>query len=81
MELLYANASVSISELKKNPSAIIQRAEGFPVAVLNHNRPAAYLVPVAAFEAMMEQLDDQMLVRLVKERQSESTVEVAVDDL
>ena len=81
MEHLYANASVSISELKKNPSAIIQRAEGFAVAVLNHNRPAAYLVPVAAFEAMMEQLDDQALVRLVKQRQKEKTVEVALDDL
>jgi len=43
MEQLYANTSVSISELKKNPSAIIQGAEGFAVAILNHNRPAAYL--------------------------------------
>ena len=54
MELLYTNASVSISELKKNPTAVIEGAEGFPVAVLNHNKPAAYLVPAAAFEAMME---------------------------
>ena len=81
MEQLYANTSVSISELKKNPSAIIERAEGFPVAVLNHNRPAAYLVPVAAFEAMMEQLDDQALMRVIKERQAEATVKVALDDL
>jgi antitoxin StbD len=81
MEQLYANTSVSISELKKNPSAIIQKAEGFAVAVLNHNRPAAYLVPVAAFEAMMDQLDDQALARLVKERQAEATVKVALDDL
>ncbi|HEY3327980.1 MAG TPA: type II toxin-antitoxin system prevent-host-death family antitoxin [Novimethylophilus sp.] len=81
MEQLYANTSVSISELKKNPSAIIESAEGFPVAVLNHNRPAAYLVPVAAFEAMMEQLDDQALARLIKERQAEATVKVSLDDL
>ncbi len=81
MEQLYANASVSISELKKNPSAIIQSAEGFAVAILNHNRPAAYLVPVAAFEAMMDQLDDQALARLVKERQAEKSVEVSLDDL
>jgi antitoxin StbD len=81
MEQLYANTSVSISELKRNPSAIIQAAEGFPVAVLNHNRPAAYLVPVAAFEAMMEQLDDQFLTRLVKARLAEATVRVELDDL
>ena len=49
MELLYTNASVSISELKKNPTAVIDEADGFPVAVLNHNRPAAYLVPAERF--------------------------------
>lgn len=81
MKHLYANTSVSISELKKNPSAIIKRAEGFPVAVLNHNRPVAYLVPVAAFEAMMEQLDNQALMRLIKERQAEATVKVLLGDL
>jgi antitoxin StbD len=81
MEQLYANTSVSISELKKNPTAVIQNAEGFAVAVLNHNRPAAYLVPVATFEAMMDQLDDQVLARLVKARQAEKTVQVELDDL
>ncbi len=81
MELLYTNASVSISELKKNPTAVIEEADGFPVAVLNHNRPAAYLVPAAAFEAMMEKLDDIELARLVKERGNESTVRVTLDDL
>lgn len=81
MELLYTNASVSISELKKNPTAVIDEADGFPVAVLNRNKPAAYLVPAAAFEALMEKLDDLELVRLVKERESEPTVKVALDEL
>lgn len=81
MELLYTNASVSISELKKNPTAVIEHSEGFPVAVLNHNKPAAYLVPVAAFEAMMEKLEDIELARLVKEREHEPTVKVDPNDL
>ncbi len=81
MELLYTNASVSISELKKNPTAVIEEANGFPVAVLNHNKPAAYLVPVAAFEAMMEKLDDIDLARLVEERAHEPTVKVEPNDL
>ena len=81
MEQLYANTSVSITELKKNPSAVIHNAEGFAVAVLNHNRPAAYLVPVATFETMMDQLDDQVLARLVKARQAEKTVKVTLDEL
>lgn len=81
MEHLLANASVSISELKKNPSAVIEAAMGQPVAVLNHNKPAAYLVPVASFEAMMEHIDDQALAEIVKSRQGEASVAVRLDDL
>lgn len=81
MELLYTNASVSISELKKNPTAVIDEADGFPVAVLNRNKPAAYLVPAAAFEALMEKLDDLELARLIKERENEPTVKVTLDEL
>ncbi|APG25690.1 type II toxin-antitoxin system Phd/YefM family antitoxin [Syntrophotalea acetylenica] len=81
MERLYARASVSISDLKKNPSRIINEAEGTPVAILNHNKPSAYLVPAKAFEALMEQLEDYELSRLVKEREKESTIPVSLDEL
>ncbi|MGH8613908.1 MAG: type II toxin-antitoxin system Phd/YefM family antitoxin [Gammaproteobacteria bacterium] len=57
MEVVYADASVSITELKKNPSAVIEQAGGFPVAILNHNKPAAYLVPASAFEELMDKLE------------------------
>jgi antitoxin StbD len=59
----------------------ISRAHGAPVAILNHNRPTAYLVPAAAFEAIMEQLDDQFLLQLVKDRQQERSVKVSLDEL
>lgn len=81
MERLYARASVSISDLKKNPSRIIHEAEGTPVAILNHNKPSAYLVPAEAFEALMEKLEDYELSRIVEERENEPTVKVALDDL
>lgn len=81
MQTMLATATVSISELKKNPSDVISRAHGAPVAILNHNRPTAYLVPAAAFEAIMEQLDDQFLLQLVKDRQQERSVRVSLDEL
>jgi antitoxin StbD len=81
MQAIYATATVSISDLKKNPSDIINRSHGVPVAILNHNRPTAYLVPAAAFEAMIEQLDDQYLIQLVKDRQQERSVRVSLDEL
>ncbi|MGH8654186.1 MAG: type II toxin-antitoxin system Phd/YefM family antitoxin [Gammaproteobacteria bacterium] len=81
MEVVYADASVSITELKKNPSAVIEQAEGFPVAILNHNKPAAYLVPAAAFEALLDKLEDVELAAIVKQREGQAEVEISLDEL
>ena len=81
MDKIFARASVSISELKKNPSRIINEAEGAPVAILNHNKPSAYLIPAETFEALMEKFEDYELTRLVKEREHEPTVKVSLDEL
>jgi len=81
MQRIYARSSISISDLKKNPSSIINQAHGEPVAILNHNRPTAYLVPVEAFDAIMERLDDIELARLVRERRDEASVKVSLDEL
>jgi len=81
MERLYSRASVSISDLKKNPSRIINESEGSPVAILNHNRPSAYLIPAGAFEVLMEKLEDYELSRVVKEREHEPTVKITLDEL
>ncbi len=83
MKTVLANCSASISELKKNPSALIDEAEGEPIAILNHNRPTAYLVPAETYEAIMERLEDYQLGLLVNERQNEKieAVEVDIDDL
>lgn len=81
MQTIHAATAVSISDLKKNPSDIIKRSHGAPVAILNHNRPTAYLVPAEAYEALMEQLDDQYLVQLVKDRQQERNIRIKLDEL
>lgn len=81
MDRIYARASVSISDLKKNPSRIINEAEGAPVAILNHNKPSAYIIPAEAFEALMEKFEDYELSRIVKERENEPTVKVSLDEL
>jgi len=83
MKAVLANCSASISELKKNPSALIDLAEGEPIAILNHNRPTAYLVPAETYEQLMEKLEDYQLGLIVKERQNEkiSAIEVNIDEL
>jgi antitoxin StbD len=83
MESVLASCSASISELKKNPSALIEKSDGQPIAILNHNRPTAYLVPAETYEQLMEKLEDLQLGIIVKERQHEkiSAVEVSLEDL
>ena len=66
MDALFAEASVGITEFKKNPSAVIRNAGNAPVVILHHNRPTAYLVPVHRYEAMMDMLDDLALAEIVR---------------
>lgn len=83
MRQILADYSASISELKKNPTALLTEANGSPVAILNHNKPAAYLVPAETYEWMMEMLDDQELAQLIESRRADRSQAVAVslDDL
>lgn len=57
MEQVLASRSVSITELKRSPSAVLEQAGSEPVAVLNHNRPAAYLLSPRVYEAMLNRLN------------------------
>ncbi len=83
MESVLAGCSASISELKKNPSALIEQSDGEPIAILNHNKPTAYLIPAETYEAILEKLEDYQLGLIVKERQNEkiSAVEITLDEL
>lgn len=83
MEPILAKFSASISELKKNPSALIQQAEGNPITILNHNKPTAYLVPAKTYETLLDQIEDYELAKIVLERREEKAeaVEVSIDDL
>ena len=57
MDPILAKFSASISELKRNPSALLKEAEGSPITILNHNKPTAYLVPAETYEALLEMID------------------------
>ena len=76
-----ADTCVSISELKKNPSAVVAQGDGFPVAVLNRNEPDFYCVPAAAWEEIIDRLEDTELNHLADARQHQPVIEVDVNDL
>ncbi len=83
MRQVLADCSASISELKKNPTALLNEADGAAIAILNHNKPTAYLVPAEMYEFLIEQLDDYELTKLVESRRGDlsEAVEVNIDDL
>lgn len=81
LRAIYADSTVNITELRRNPSSVIEEADNRPVAILNHNRPSAYLVPAEAFEAIMEALEDAELGEIVRQRRGGKTVKVSMDEL
>lgn len=81
METILSGASVSITELKRNPSAVIGAADDEAVAVLVHNKPSAYLIPAKAYESLMDRLEDLELAEIVRARASERRVKVTLDEL
>ena len=81
MQRVETSMAVSVSDLKKSPSGVMARAEGEAVAVLNHNRVMAYMVPADAYEAMMERLDDLALAEVVRARADEVPERVTLDEL
>jgi antitoxin StbD len=68
-----------MSEFKKNPAAVLREAKSRPVAVLNHNKAAFYMLEPALFEAMLEELADQDLHRTVLSRLGERANAIEVD--
>jgi len=83
MRQVLTGCSASISELKKNPTALLNEAEGAPIAILNHNTPAAYFVPAETYEWLLDKLEDFELAQIVRERANEKqdAIEVNIDAL
>ncbi len=83
MEAIYADYTISMSEFKKNPAQVLRTAGEKPVAVLNHNRPAFYMITPKLFEALVEEAADRDLVELVRSRLTmiDSAIEVDLDQL
>ena len=78
---ILADVAGSISELKKNPMALVNSGNGEAVAVLNHNKPAFYCIPAKNYEELVEHLDDLHLAQIVHERKNEASVAVSLSDL
>ena len=82
---ILSQSTTNISQLRKNPSAIVARGDGFPVAVLSRNEPHFYCVPAELYEKMLDDLENAELIKVVYARQClldmKSSVEVNIAHL
>ncbi len=80
---IYAELSVSISELKRNPQAVIDEAHGETIALLNRNKPTAYIIPSETYEKLMDIVEDVEIGQVIEERRAEKerAVELTIGEL
>lgn len=81
MQTILASRSVSVTELKRHYAEVMREADNEPVAVLNHNKPEAYLVPAALYERLINQMEDLIDHQTVEAREAGLYVKVNLDEL
>jgi antitoxin StbD len=83
MQQILASFSVSVSELKEDPAALINEAGEDTIVILDNNLPTAYLISANKYEMLMNRLEDYELGKIIEDRQSEKhlAIEVMLDDL
>ena len=85
MQTLLTDLTVSMSDFKKNPAKVLREANAQPVAVLNHNKAAFYMVDPELFEALIDEVEDAQLLPMLKARIASAAkghyTEVDIDDI
>jgi len=79
VDTIYTDYSISMTEFKKNPAQVLRTAGEKPVAVLNHNRSAFYMLTPELFEALVEELSDRDLLELARQRLARKDTAIKVD--
>jgi antitoxin StbD len=59
--------------LKRSPSSLIEEAGTEAIAILNHNKASAYLVPAQTYEKLMAIVDDYLLSKEIDKRISDGS--------
>ncbi len=68
MNTLLSFRSIGISDLREAPARAFEQAGDEAVVVLNHNRPAGYIVSQALMARILDQLADRSVTDKARER-------------
>ncbi len=61
MDSILSHHSIGISDLREAPARAFEQAGDEAVVVLNHNRPAGYIVSSSLMARIMDQLADRVI--------------------
>jgi antitoxin StbD len=78
---ILADVGVSISDLKRNPAAVIEAARSQQVAILNRNKPVAYVIAPHVWEYLCDLVLDQRVMREAEEELANEDAEGIEVDL
>jgi len=72
MNTIHAEIFIDVTELRESPTRILKRAEEEDqvVAILNHNKPAGYIISPRMMEAMLDSITDRIAETSAKSRLS-----------
>lgn len=85
MDAIFAAQSVGVTELRESPSRVLKQAEESDeaVAILNHNKPAGYIVSPRLMEAMLDSIANNLATERAKARLNtlKSAHKITLDEL
>ena len=81
MDSIHSNITVSVTELKRNFANVLATAKDAPVAVLNHNKPEAYLLSAKHYEEILGILEDLEDRKIIEKRENGPFVKETLDEL
>jgi PHD/YefM family antitoxin component YafN of YafNO toxin-antitoxin module len=63
MDALLTTRSIGISDLRESPARVFEQAADEAVVVLNHNRPAGYILSTQLMARILDQLADRAITQ------------------
>jgi antitoxin StbD len=68
MDTLFSTHSIGISDLREAPARAFEQAGDDAVVVLNHNRPAGYILSTQLMARILDQLADRAVAAKAQPR-------------
>lgn len=68
MDAILSTHSIGISDLRESPARVFEQAADDVVVVLNHNKPAGYILSNQLMARILDQLADRVVADKARDR-------------